>query len=177
MNKTSFSLKDDTNSEDNFCSKYYWIKLGRPPLQPTRCRYISVTRQELPVLTDSSRTADIYINVTSLPDLSLLGHAAVKKLHIDIKRLLNSETPATNAHTIQQQGGMQRTVGSTPRTVPTRIRMSKRLESKNAFKQDAMPTGKTLGNLILDIVHYRTFSVHTNIIIVFNENFQSFPYI
>ena len=37
--------------------------------------------------------------------------------------------------------------------------------------------GKKSEKLILDIVHYHTFYVHTNIFSVFNESFQSFPYI
>ena len=37
--------------------------------------------------------------------------------------------------------------------------------------------GKKLEKFILDIVHYHTLYVHTNIFSVFNESFQSFPYI
>ena len=37
--------------------------------------------------------------------------------------------------------------------------------------------GKKLEKFFLDIVHYHTFYVHTNIFSVFNEPFQSFPYI
>ena len=37
--------------------------------------------------------------------------------------------------------------------------------------------GKKSKKLILDIVHYHTVYVHTNIFSVFNESFQSFPYI
>ena len=156
MNKKTFNFEVDTGSEDNFCSSDYWIKLGKPPLQPARCRYISATRQDLPVLgvlrvsatlTDQDRTADIDINVTSLPDLNLLGRSAVKTLHIDIQKLLNNKMPVNKVHTVQQQGSSDQALQKACIELCSEFHelfqpglgCLKELELEVAFKPDAKP--------------------------------------
>lgn len=113
----AFIFEIDTGAKDSFCSTDVWSRLGKPALHPACIQYVSATRGRIPLLgvfsaratpDGSLRTAaEVNFNVSSLPNLNLLGRGATRKLNIDVTSLLGNDHSSDLVHAIKEDADIK----------------------------------------------------------------------
>ena len=99
-----FIFEVDTGAADNFCSRDFWVKIGKPSLKLPTCLYEVANGQPLHTLGTFEAVTSLQggdpkdetltFTVTNSPGLNLLGRDAIVKLGVNVQALLGAWVPS-----------------------------------------------------------------------------------
>ena len=156
INGQAIPLELDTGACDNFITDKVWQKLGRPVLQPSTTRYESATQDEINVLgrcqirsklpNERGKGTPINYVVSTVPNLNLLGRAAIFTLGISIDEALRNTAGTPRVLTVgvdvpdtKLQDGCRKLCQEFPDVFKDELGCLKGYELEVNFKPDTQP--------------------------------------